>query len=355
MTGPLKKQIDIDCDVVTMARRRIKNVFSNGLPVFMSVSGGKDSICLNALVYEMAACGEIDASLLTVDFVDEEAIYPCVERIALGMRQQWRGIGVRFRWWACEFKHFNCFNQLSEDETFITWDRYARGRWVRPRPAFAITGHKRLRPRRDSYQSFLPRINKGGIQIVGLRATESIQRRNAVANQKTTKDFAYPIYDWRDSDVWRFILSRGLDFPDAYLFMYQVGIPKNRMRISQFFSVDTAGSLVRMCEFYPDLFNKICRREPNAYLAMLYFETEFFRRGKKKEDIDYKAKSIEFLKRNDLSEGQRATVKKYRRFILANSALIDGQTWRLIYSALVGGDPKARVFRTLYGKVFGRR
>ena len=84
--------------------------------------------------------------------------------------------------------------------------------------------------------------------------------------------------------------------------MYQVGVPLNRLRISQFFSIDTAGSLVQMCEFYPELFDKICKREPNAYMAMLYFDTEMFRRqkekkqGKKDKDIDYKKKFSEMLK-----------------------------------------------------------
>lgn len=349
----LLRKTEIDSDVLTMARRRIRNVFANGLPVFMSVSGGKDSICLNDLVYEMAVSGEIDKSLLTVDFVDEEAIYPCVERIVKSMRLQWLSLGVRFRWWCCEFKHFNCFNQLSEDESFITWDRSAR--WVRDMPKWAITGHRRLRPRVDSYQMFLPRINAHGIQINGLRVAESLQRMNVLADQKTTDSFAYPIYDWRDSDVWHYIAERGLDFPDAYLYMYQCGAGRNQMRISQFFSVDTARSLVRMCEYYPNLFDRICKREPNAYMAMLYFDSEFFRRAKRgKDDTDYKKKVMEYM--NDTSRprspSQRRVEKQYKNFIVSNSAVITPRVWKVIYQGLVGGDPKGRVYRSLYTHVF---
>ena len=33
-------------NVLEAAKIRIKNVFANGLPVYMSFSGGKDSLCL---------------------------------------------------------------------------------------------------------------------------------------------------------------------------------------------------------------------------------------------------------------------------------------------------------------------
>lgn len=349
----MRRKTELNANVLQMARVRIRNVFANGLPVFLSVSGGKDSICLNNLVYEMAVSGEIDKDLLTVDFVDEEAIYPCVERVVKSMRLQWLSIGVRFRWWCCEFKHFNCFNLLTEDETFVTWDR--RARWVRDMPKWAITGHKRLRPRVDSYQKFLPRINAGGIQINGLRVSESIQRMGVVADQKSTSSFAYPIYDWSDTDVWRYIAERGLDFPDAYLFMYQSGSSRSQMRISQFFSVDTARSLVRMCEYYPELFDRICAREPNAYMAMLYFDSEFFRRAKRgKDTTDYKQKTLEYLndRTRPRSPTQRKVEKKYRAFITNFGAIMTPPVWKRAYLGLVGGDPKFREYRAIFAATF---
>ena len=64
----VKKETNID--IVTAARQRIINVFSNGCKVYMSFSGGKDSICLGHLVYSLIQEGKIDPSLLTVQFVD---------------------------------------------------------------------------------------------------------------------------------------------------------------------------------------------------------------------------------------------------------------------------------------------
>ncbi|MGN0886676.1 MAG: phosphoadenosine phosphosulfate reductase family protein [Candidatus Spyradenecus sp.] len=345
-------------DVVTAARQRIRNLFANGVPISLSVSGGKDSICLNHLVFTLCASGEIDKSLLTVDFVDEEAIYPCVERVVLNMRRQWLSLGVPFNWWAIECKHFNCFNALTNDESFLCWDRYKQDVWVRQRPPFALTGHPLFRPRKDTYQDFMIRLNAGKITLIGVRVAESIQRLDNVARNNST-DRLYPIYDWTDTDVWRYIAENALEYPDAYEHMYRTGVGMNKMRISQFFSVDTAASLVKMCEFYPDLFNRICKREPNAYMAMLYFDTELYRRKKsqgRKDNTDYKQKVFDLFKQPERFEtkAQQRTFYYMRRFVTSHSAFIDQKAYKTIYQALVGGDPKGRTQRALYTQVFGR-
>lgn len=54
-----------------MAKIRIKNIFKTASRIELSVSGGKDSICLNDLIFKLCQNGEIDKSKLTVDFIDE--------------------------------------------------------------------------------------------------------------------------------------------------------------------------------------------------------------------------------------------------------------------------------------------
>jgi len=41
--------------------------------------------------------------------------------------------------------------------------------------------HPRLKPRKDTYQDFLPRICRDGITITGVRTAESVQRLNYMA------------------------------------------------------------------------------------------------------------------------------------------------------------------------------
>lgn len=337
-----------------MAKIRIKNVFDSANKIELSLSGGKDSICLNNLIFEMCQSGEIDKSKLVVDFIDEEAIYPCVERIVKNMRLQWLSLGVEFRWWCIQVKHYNCFNQLTNDESFICWDETKRDVWIRPMPKFAIKSDPLLRDRKDTYQEFMNRKLSDCISLIGVRASESLQRYYNIAS-RTAQEKQFPIYDWTDTDVWNYIREKQLDFPDAYMYMYQVGVPLNRLRISQFFSIDTASSLVQMCEFYPDLFNKICKREPNAYIAMLYFDTELFRRSKKnketqKEDeTDYRERLAEILKENwrfDSPQGQQLK-GHINRLLLKYGPVITQKDYKTFCQIAIAGDPKRRSIRAL--------
>lgn len=243
------KRCEANIDVVKAAEIRIKNVFGNGLPVFFSFSGGKDSLCVAQLMVNLANRGEIDMKQLTVQFIDEEAIFPCMEDMTKKWRRIFMMMGAKFEWYCVEVKHFNCFNELSNDETFICWDSAKQDVWVRQPPSFAIRNHKLLRPRIDAYQDFLPRTTVSGITMVGIRTAESVQRLQNIAsmtkagNKMTAKKQVFPIYDWTDNDVWLFLLRNHVDIPEIYLFLWQSGSSKRQMRVSQFFSVDTARSL----------------------------------------------------------------------------------------------------------------
>ena len=59
------KRCPASIDVVEAAKIRLRNVFRNGLPVYMSFSGGKDSLCLAQLVMRLIQAGEINPSQLT--------------------------------------------------------------------------------------------------------------------------------------------------------------------------------------------------------------------------------------------------------------------------------------------------
>ena len=149
MAVTFRKEASID--VVEAGRMRIKNLFSNGIPIQMSFSGGKDSLCLAHLTYDLILKGEIRADLLTVIFIDEEAIFPCVEKVVLEWRKKFLMVGAKFIWFAMEYKHFNCFNMLSTEETFICFDRYKEDVWVR-HFYFGIGGHNKFMRIADDYE-----------------------------------------------------------------------------------------------------------------------------------------------------------------------------------------------------------
>lgn len=98
------KRCEANIDVVKAAEIRIKNVFGNGLPVFFSFSGGKDSLCVAQLMVNLANRGEIDMKQLTVQFIDEEAIFPCMEDMTKKWRRIFMMMGAKFEWYCVEVK-----------------------------------------------------------------------------------------------------------------------------------------------------------------------------------------------------------------------------------------------------------
>ena len=357
-----------DIDVVKAAEIRIKNVFNNKLPVYMSFSGGKDSLCLAQLVVNLIQQGQVNPAQLTVQFIDEEAIFPCIEKTVLAWRQKFLLLGAKFEWYCLEVKHFSCFNELTNDESFICWDSLKKDVWVRSVPSCAITSHKKLRPRKDAYQDFLPRVSADGITITGVRAAESFQRLQYMskmklgANSITTRGQIFPIYDWRDRDVWIYLKEQKVDIPEIYLFLWQSGSTKTALRVSQFFSIDTARSLVKMNEYYPDLMERVIRREPNAYLAALYWDSEMFGRssrtrkkleqGEKKRD--YKAELLVIFSNpdKDMSRHQLRVWKSYRNLFLQTHTILQDRDCREMYEGYMSGDPKLRTYRALFQRIY---
>lgn len=357
-------------DVVKAAQTRIVNTFRNGLPVYMSFSGGKDSLCLAHVTLDLIQRGQIAPEQLTVHFVDEEAIFPCIERTVMEWRKKFLLVGAKFEWYCVEVKHFNCFNNLSNDESFICWDSTKKTVWVRNPPPFAIRTHPLLKPRKDTYQDWLPRIGMDGITIIGIRTAESVQRLKNIAlmnNAKkkiTNRLQIFPIYDWANNDVWLYLLKNKVEIPEIYLYLWQSGTGKGQLRVSQFFSVDTAKSLVKMNEYYPNLMERVIKREPNAYLAALYWDSEMFGRNTKarkqlegNSSRDYKAELLDIFNNMDTvfkTPHQRNIANRYRNFFLQVSTIVNNADCKKIYDGLISGDPKLRTFRSLYSQIFGR-
>lgn len=161
------------------------------------------------------------------------------------------------------------------------------------------------------------------------------------------------------------LLRNHVDIPEIYLFLWQSGSSKRQMRVSQFFSVDTARSLVKMNEYYPDLMERIIRREPNAYLAALYWDSEMFGRSSRKrkeaeagqEQKDYRQELIYLFNHMDVffdTPHKRHVAERYRNFFMAVSAIATPTDYKHIYEGLISGDPKMRAFRALYQRIYGR-
>ena len=350
----------LDIDVVTAAKQRIKKAFSKGQSIQLSFSGGKDSIVLADIVLELIKLGEIDKSLLTVNFIDEEAMYDDVIELVKKWRMMFMQEGVKFNWWCIPVKHYNCLNSLSDEETFICWDPRKKDSWIREKPKFALEDDEWLIPYKDNYQSFFDRRMNAlnSISMIGVRVAESIQRRKNIAKLSDDSQKSFPIYDMSDKDIWLYIKLHNLEIPIAYENLYRIGTSINNLRISQFFSIDTAKSLVSLGEMYPDLMERVTKREPNAYICAMYWDTEMFGRSTRKrreleknEDVkDYKKLVMQMICEDNPLHPD--VVKKLKPLIIKQSHAMQEDDWKRMYEVLLTGDPKSRTIRVIIHKIY---
>lgn len=365
------KKVYGNISVVEAARRRILNVFSNGVKVYMSFSAGKDSLCMAHIVYDMILHGQIDAKQLVVIFIDEEALYDSMEQMTLRWRKRFLAVGAEFRWYCLPLKQVSILHHLQNDERWITWEPGKEDVWIRQPPPFAIRSSPYLKYAGEmNYQSFCTLVTKDGIQLIGVRACESVQRMQYIAKvcmeegNITKKNAVYPIYDWKDSDIWLYIKEHNLDFPDAYIDLYRSGRPKNRLRLSNFFAAETVGGLLHVAETDPVLWKKIERREPNAYMVVLYWDSELFKRqsrnrtaleGESTKDYREELKRMLFAEFDQrfTNAGTQKVAREYKKFFIKYRDVMKDGEFKKMHDALIAGDPKLRSLRALYTAVFG--
>ena len=363
---PVKK-LESTLNVLEAAKQRIRNVFANGCKVYLSFSSGKDSLCMASITYDLIRQGAIDPKQLTVTFVDEEGLYPSMVEAAERWRKNFLSVGAKFLWLCLPVKQVSVIDHLSSSESWITWEPGKEGLWIRKPPPYAIMSSPYLHyPGEMNYQTFCTKAFADGIQMIGLRTAESLTRLHAIARQdlKALSGKFYPIYDWKDSDVWLYIKERGLAFPDIYMRLYEAGVQKNQLRLCAFFGDCGTQGLRWIAETDNDLWQKIERREPNAYLVLLYWDSEMFRRSSRKrkqleEDTDAKdyralCKDILFLNtdKHTIAADTKKHLSNWRSLFVKTYGIAKQSHYKKMYEGILYGDPKSRVLRILWTSIY---
>lgn len=366
------RKIQGTIDVLTAAKIRIRNVWENAPKLYLSFSSGKDSLCVSNLVYDMILRGEIDPKKLTVIFIDEEGLYPSMVKAAETWREKFLRVGSDFRWYCLPFKQVCTLNSLSSEESWVTWEPGQEDVWMRTPPPYAIVKSDLLHYAGEmNYQSFCEKLLSDGISIIGLRTAESYTRMFSISQmdlnnpKKNNNRKFYPIYDWTDNDVWLYIKQNNLDFPEIYMRLYEAGVTKPQLRLSAFFGDKTVQGLRWIAETDPDLWERIEKRMPNAYLALLYWDSEMFARSTRKrrnlekkdgEKKDYKALCRDILFENTdkyaINHDTKEQLYSWRRLFIECDGVAKEKHYKKIYESLLAGDPKRRSLRTIYGNIY---
>lgn len=264
-------------NVLEAARARVSMVFDRFDRVEVSVSGGKDSTVLLYLAQQEAVRRN---RRVTVFFLDQEAEY---ESTIAQVDWMMRLPGVDPYWVQAPMRLTNATSH--EDVWLHAWRDGEE--WLRP---LSPIGTHYITGAPDRFYDFFPwheRQSSGTGFLVGIRARESMHRWRATRTKAalpgvpwSTKaegdeNFRlYPIFDWWDGDVWRYILDHGLPYNAAYDRMWKLGFKPRQMRVSNLIHEQAFRSLATLQVIEPDTYERLLKRLGGVHAAALYADDE---------------------------------------------------------------------------------
>lgn len=214
----------INLSVVDAAKARLKWVVQNYDDVWVSFSGGKDSlVCLRLMEEVYAELGRTDK--INVKFMDEELV--CDDIIDFVQEVADSG-KYNFKWYCLNM--YVGFYVMGKHKPFVTWEKNRV--WHRQPPDRDYVVYDIGVDTRDCNENTIskhmyPNDRRTAI-ILGLRADESMKRflsvkgggHNGVPNYMSSDGpnihVAKPIYDWTELDIFKFFKERGYKYCTFY-------------------------------------------------------------------------------------------------------------------------------------------
>lgn len=279
-----------DVDVLTAARRRIRQTFDSVERVYVAFSGGKDSSVMLHLVMEEAIARKQKVGVMFIDFEAQykETIEHVEEMFDLyrdNIDRHWICVPMLLR------------NAVTNYEPrWMCWEPAKRDIWIREKPAECKTEHDYpfAEPGME-FEEFIVLFGewygqgKTTAGFIGIRAQESLHRYCAIATWEkrdltlngwrwTTKIVGkvynvYPIYDWLTEDIWRYHAQhRNKPHNSIYDKMQMAGVKLSQQRLCQPFGDDQRRGLWLYHILEPQTWFKLVARVNGANSGALYIE-----------------------------------------------------------------------------------
>lgn len=271
--------------VLEAARERIAFTFDTFPRICVSFSGGKDSSVMTHLVMEEAIKRGRKVGLL---FIDLEAQY----KLTIDHVQEIFDLYADHiePYWVC--LPMSLRNAVSVFEPrWECWDPKQQDKWVRQPPKGAITDP-------DFFPFFWPgqefeefidyfakwfSQGKATASLVGIRTDESLNRWRTIAGNKARFEdkhwttwkgdgvfSAYPIYDWKTEDIWRYCGRHGKPYNKLYDLMHKAGLTLHQQRICQPYGDDQRKGLWLYHLIEPETWGRVVARVAGANSGSLY-------------------------------------------------------------------------------------
>ena len=290
-------------NVLDAVKKRISYLFDHYDNISLSFSGGKDSTALFHLVNAEAI--KRDRKFILY-FQDQEAEYQgTIDFVEWAMTQP----NVIPLWYQVPIFMTNA---ASQQQLFL-WAWGEGEEWIREKHPIAIHSIETMYPKR--FHKFnlwvgqnLKKLKGSSVSIIGLRAEESPDRRFVMFGEdsdlfwlrrKNTPHKAYPIIDWRYTDVWKYLIENNLKYNKVYDKMYMLGGNLKFFRVSNLVHEKAFRCLTDLQELEPETYDKLEKRLHGVHTAAIYG----------KENLVYSIKS--------LPENFK-TWKEYKDFLLSS-------------------------------------
>lgn len=269
--------------VLVAARQRISTIFDCFPRIYISFSGGKDSSVMMHLVMDEAVKRQRKIGVL---FVDLEGQYKLTIDHINDMIEEYRE-WIDLYWVALPIALRNAVSMY--EPKWLCWEP---GReWIRQPDKKSITEewYFPFFHRAMEFEDFVPAFGHWYSQgkltacLVGIRTDESLNRYRTVCGNKSMFEGlkwttwldrslynAYPIYDWKTADIWRYNGKYGKTYNKLYDLMHKAGVSIHQQRICQPYGDDQRRGLWLFHVLEPETWAKIVARVNGANSGALY-------------------------------------------------------------------------------------